>query len=393
MDNRRVVVTGMGVIANCGLSQDEFWEALCHSAPDSPDRQIRNFDPEPFFDTPKEARRQDRFAQFALATVTQALDQAGESFLKSNPARIGVHVGTGVGGLESIEIQAEVFREKGPRRVSPFLIPMMMPNAAAAAISIRYGFQGPCETTTTACTTGTQSIGNAYLAILGGRADAMVAGSAEASNTSLGIQAFINMTATSREGISRPFDKRRDGFLQSEGCGILILEELSHAEARGAKILGEIHGYGTNADAHHITAPSPQGVGAAACMELALESANMKPDEIKHINAHGTSTPLNDACEAEAIAKVFGQDNPPATSIKGITGHALGASGSLEAVASILSIQNKQLPPTFGFEERDPDLPEINIVQKEPQDWEPGPIISNSFGFGGHNASVIFGPA
>lgn len=389
MSERRVVVTGMGVLATCGIGKQNFWDGICNSKPDSPDRRVKDFDPTLYFNNEKEIRRQDRFCHFAVAAVDEAIKETGESLLGVNPEKVGVHIGTGVGGLESIETQAHIFNEAGPRRVTPFLIPMMMPNAAAATVSIRYGFQGPCETTTTACSAGTQSIGNAYYTILQGRCDVMVAGSAEASNTPLGLQAFINMTATSSLGISRPFDVRRDGFLHSEGAGILILEELDHAKSRGAEILAELCGYATNADAHHITAPSPQGAGASECMRLALESAKMNSSDIKHINAHGTSTPLNDAGEADAIAKVFGSPSPPVTSIKGVTGHALGASGSLEAVATVLSIQNKLLPPTFGYEEPDPEMPQINIVHPDPQEWEPGPCISNSFGFGGHNASLI----
>lgn len=389
MSERRIVVTGMGVLGTCGIGKEAFWDGICNSKPDSPDRSIKDFDPTPYFANSKEIRRQDRFCQFAIAAVTEAMEQTGDSLMETNPSKIGVHIGTGVGGLESIETQAHIYKDSGPRRVTPFLIPMMMPNAAAATVSIRYGFQGPCETTTTACSAGTQSIGNAYYTILSGRCDVMVTGSAEASNTPLGIQAFINMTATSNLGISRPFDARRDGFLHSEGAGILILEELEHAKKRGVEILAEVRGYAANADAHHITAPSPQGSGASECMRLALESAKMNAGEIKHINAHGTSTPLNDAGEAKAIVKVFGSPGPPVTSIKGVTGHALGASGALEAVTTVLSIQNKLLPPTFGYEEPDPKIPEINIVHPNPQEWEPGPCISNSFGFGGHNASLI----
>ncbi len=393
MVERRVVVTGIGVLSSCGIGKEAFWETICSKSPGEPvaDRhrgRIADFDPSPYFDSPKAARRQDRFCQFALGSVIEAMEEAGE--LKADPSRVGVHIGTGVGGLQSIEEQVLVCNTKGPRWVSPFLVPMMMPNAASAAVSIRYGFKGPCETTTTACAAGTQSIGNAYLTIKHNRCDVMITGGAEASNTPTGEQSFINMTATSKTGISRPFDLNRDGFLHAEGSGVLVIEELEHAQQRGAQILAEIVGYATNADAHHITAPSPQGSGAIECMEMALEDAGLNPNDIAHINAHGTSTPLNDAAEAEAIQKVFGSPGPAVTSIKGMTGHALGASGAMEAVTIVLSLQKGLIPPTANYKTPDPDVAPVNLVINEPAKWEPGPAISNSFGFGGHNACLIF---
>ncbi len=389
MTRRRVVVTGVGVVAPCGIGRDAFFEGLLGPAPRG-ERHVTDFDPEPFFDNPKEARRADRFTQFALAGAAEALEQAGE--LSADPARIGSLVGTGVGGIATLETQIETFLERGPKRVSPFLVPMMMANAAAASVSMRYGFQGPCETTVTACAAGTQSIGNAARLIALGYADAVVTGGSEAALSPVARQGFINMTATSRSGISRPFDAERDGFLHAEGAGILVLEALEIAEARGATPLAEVLGSASTADAHHITAPAPGGSGAVRCMELALEDAGLNASDVVHINAHGTSTPLNDAAEADAVAKVFGTPGPLVTSIKGITGHALGAAGALEAVSVVESIQRSLVPPTSGYATPDPELAPINLAVGGPVEWEPGPTLSNSFGFGGHNATLVMGP-
>ena len=389
MDGRRVAVTGIGAVARCGSGADAFWEGLLAPAPEG-SREIVDFDPEPYFENVKEARRTDRFAQFALAVAQMALDQAGE--ITADPLRRGVIFGTGVGGLHTLEDQIWTYHDKGPRRVSPFLVPMMMSNAGAAAISMRHGWQGPCETTVTACAAGTHSVGNAARMIASGRCDAVLTGSSEAAMTPVGVQGFSNMTALSSIGVSRPFDVRRDGFVISEGAGALVLEEWDMATARGATILAEVVGAASTADAHHITAPSPGGAGAIACMEIALADAGLVPGDIAQINAHGTSTPLNDAAEAEAIAKVFGTPGPPVTSVKGVLGHALGAAGSLEAVAVVQSIRHGVIPPTAGYGEPDPDLAPIDIVT-EARPWTPGPTLSNSFGFGGHNGCIIISPA
>jgi 3-oxoacyl-[acyl-carrier-protein] synthase II len=387
---RRVAVTGIGVVACCGTGADAFWSGLLAPAPEG-EHRIADFDPTAWFDNPKEARRTDRFAQFAIAAAAQALEQSGDP--GGDPTRRGVWVGTGVGGLVTVEDQIVVHHEKGARRVSPFLVPMMMPNAAAAAISMKYGWQGPCETTTTACAAGTHSIGNGARLIASGRCDAVIAGSAEAAMTPTGIAGFTNMTATSSSGVSRPFDRRRDGFVMAEGGAVLVLEEWSAAETRGATILAEVLGSASTADAHHITAPSPGGSGAVTCIELALADAGVDAAEVAHVNAHGTSTPLNDAAEAEAVAKVFGEPGPPITSIKGVTGHALGAAGAIEAVSVVLSMQHGLLPPTAGYEEPDPEMATLDIVRGEPRPWTPGVTLSNSFGFGGHNGTVVFAPA
>lgn len=386
----RVGVTGIGVVSAVGIGADAFWEGLAAPAPVGP-RRIEGWDPTPWFDNPKEARRTDPFTQFALAAAQEALDQAGGAH--ADPDRSGVIVGTGVGGLQTVENQVMVFHEKGPRRVSPFLVPMMMANAGAAAVSMRHGLRGPCETVVTACAAGTHSVGNAARLVATGRCDLVVAGGSEAAITPVGSQGFTNMTALSPEGVSRPFDAERDGFVMSEGAGILVLEEWEAATARGATILAEVLGAASNADAHHITAPSPGGAGAVACMELALADAGISPADVAHINAHGTSTPLNDAAEAEAISKLFGSPGPPVTSVKGVLGHALGAAGALEAVASVLTLQRGEIPPTAGYATPDPELAPIDVVHGGRRPFEPGPVLSNSFGFGGHNGTLLLGPA
>jgi 3-oxoacyl-[acyl-carrier-protein] synthase II len=391
MERRRVAITGLGVVASAGIGQDAFWNGLVSEAPVG-FRQIDNWDPSPFFSNPKEARRSDRYAQFALAAAAEALAQAGE--LTADPARRGTFIGTGIGGIATLEEQIEVRLAKGDRRVSPFLVPMMMPNAAPASVSMRYGWQGPCENTVTACAAGTHAIGNAARLIAWGYADVVMAGGAEAPFTPTAIAGFANMTALSNSGVSRPFDADRDGFVMAEGCGLLVLEAWDMAVERGATILGEVLGSASTADAHHITAPSPGGAGAVNCMQLALQDAGISPDQVGHINAHGTSTDKNDGAEAEAIAKVFGEtDGPLVTSTKGVTGHALGAAGAIEAVAVVLAMQKRLVPPTAGLTAVDPALPRINVVQGAPAPWEPSAALSNSFGFGGHNGTLVLGPA
>ena len=390
MQGRRVAVTGIGVVAPAGIGKEAFWAGLLAPAPNG-FRQIEDWDPAPYFDNPKEARRSDRVSQFTLAAAAEALEQAGE--ITADPARRGTFVGTGVGGIGTLEEQIEVRLTKGERRVSPFLVPMMMANAPAATISMRYGWQGPCENTVTACAAGTHAIGNAARMVADGRCDVVMAGGAEAPFTPTAVAGFGNMTALSNSGDSRPFDTNRDGFVMAEGAAILVLEEWEMALERGATILGEVLGSASTADAHHITAPSPGGVGAVTCMQLAMEDAGITPEQVRHINAHGTSTDKNDAAEAEAVAKVFGTDGGPlVTSTKGVTGHALGAAGALEAVAVLLAMINRQGPPTAGLTDFDPELPSINVVRDAAADWEPGPSLSNSFGFGGHNGTIVLGP-
>jgi 3-oxoacyl-[acyl-carrier-protein] synthase II len=386
---RRVAITGLGVVAHHGTGRDAFWQQLLHGEPGDTPRRVDHFDPAPFFDNPKDARRADRFTQFALAAAAEALADAGE--IGIDPARFGVICATGVGGIATLEEQIEVRLQKGERRVSPFLVPMMMVNAAAAAISMRHGLQGPCETVGTACAAGTHALGNAARLIQWGYADAMVAGGSESSLTPTSLAGFGNMTALSTSGWSRPFDARRDGFVIAEACGLLVLEEWDRATARGAHIYAEFLGSASTADAHHITAPSPGGAGAVRCMELALADAGITASDVGHINAHGTSTPLNDAAEAEAIAKVFGAPGPIVTSTKGVTGHALGAAGGIEAVAAALAISRGLVPPTRGTAQLD-EAVTIDLVLHEPRAWTPAPAMSNSFGFGGHNGTIVLAP-
>ena len=387
MQGRRVAVTGIGVVAPCGIGTDAYWDGLLRLA-EPGERRVDDFDPGPWFG-PKEARRTDRFAQFAVAAAAMALDDAGK--LTANPERRGVIIATGVGGLETLETQILVHHQKGANRVSPFLVPMMMANAGAAAVSMRFGWQGPCETITTACAAGTHAIGAGARLVAAGTCDAVLAGGSEAAITPVALAGFGNMTALSGRGVSQPFDVNRDGFVMAEAAAVLVLEELSAAEARGARVYAELLGSASTADAHHITAPEPSGSGAVRCMELAIADAGMSPDAIRHINAHGTSTPLNDAAEGVAINKVFGAPGPPVTSTKGVTGHALGAAGALEAAAVVLSIDRALIPPTMGTEQVDPQI-ELDVVLGEPRPWEPGPALSNSFGFGGHNGCLVIAP-
>ncbi|HLI42851.1 MAG TPA: beta-ketoacyl-ACP synthase II [Acidimicrobiales bacterium] len=381
---RRVAITGLGVVSCAGIGLDSFFEGLNH-APPGGDRRVLDFDPSHWLDV-KQARRADRFQQFSVAAAQMALDDAGE--LDPDPQRAGVVFGTGVGGLETLEGQIQVMLEKGARRVSPFLVPMMMANAGAAAISMRFGWHGPCETICTACAAGTQSIGAAYRLVASGRCDVVVGGGAEAAMTPVALAAFGNMTALSSSGESRPFDRRRDGFVMGEGAGALVIEDLEHALARGARVYAELLGAASTADAHHITAPSPGGAGALACMELAIEDAGISVSDVAHVNAHGTSTPLNDLAEAEALEKLFGSPTPPVTSVKGVTGHSLGAAGAIEAVAAALTIDRGVIPPTVGLEELDPEI-HINAVMGAPAPFGGGAVLSNSFGFGGHNGTIV----
>ena len=388
-ERRRVAIVGLGVVSCAGTGLDAFWQGL-NAAPPEGERRVHDFDPLPFYDNPKEARRADRSQQMATASATMAIEDAGD--LTSDPARCGVIYATGVGGLQTFEEQVLVHDRKGARRVSPFMVPMIMPNAPGAAISMRFGLQGPNETITTACAASTHAIGYATRLIQMGYADVIVSGGAESVMSPVGTAGFQNMTALSSSGRSMPFDKDRDGFMMTEGSATLILEEMESAKARGIRIYGEVLGSGSTADAHHITAPAPGGDGALRCMQLAIEDAGLSSNDIASINAHGTSTPLNDAAEAEALSKLFGDNGPPVTSTKGITGHALGAAGAIEATAVLLSFIHKQIPPTSGFTTPDPEMAEFNLVTGSPQDWEPGPSMSNSFGFGGHNGSIVLAP-
>jgi 3-oxoacyl-[acyl-carrier-protein] synthase II len=389
---RRVVVTGLGVVTSCGIGPQQFWSGLLSEPPVARVRPVVGLDVTALFSA-KEVRRADRFVQMAAAAADQAVNDAGGiELFRGDPDRAGSHVGTGVGGLDTICEQDRVLLQKGPDRVSPFLVPMIMCNRAAADISMRYDLRGPCETTVTACAAGSQSIANAGRLIATGRCDVMLAGSSEAPLSDLGVAGFSNMTALTRSGVSMPFDVARDGFAIGEGAGILVLEERDRAVARGAHIYAELAGAASTADAHHYTAPSPDGSGAARCMELALEDAQLTAGQVAHINAHGTSTPAGDAAEAEAIYKVFGSSSPAVTSVKGVIGHTLAGAGAIEAVAVALTMEHRQIPPTAGTRNVDPAF-QLDVVTGGARAWEPGPTVSNSFGFGGHNGCLVFVPA
>lgn len=384
---KRVAITGLGAVTCCGIGIDALWDGLINPVA-SGERKVPDFDPSIWFG-PKEVRRVDRFSQFAVASADLALKDAGH--LEPDPLRSGVVFATGVGGFHTLAEQVTVYEQRGARRVSPFLVPMMMANAGAAHISIRWGWKGPSETIVTACAAGSHSIAAAARLIASGRCDVAIGGGAEASLHPVAIAAFTNMTALSTSGESRPFDLRRDGFVMAEGGAAVVLEEWDRATRRGAHIYAELAGTASTADAYHITAPAPDGEGAVTCMQLAIEDACILPSDIRHINAHGTSTPLNDLSESLAINKVLGAPGPPVTSTKGVTGHGLAAAGAIETVASALTIEHRLIPPSAGYEQRDPQI-NLDIVHGTARPWEPGPIISNSFGFGGHNGCLVLLP-
>jgi 3-oxoacyl-[acyl-carrier-protein] synthase II len=384
---RRVAVTGLGAVTCCGVGIDALWDGLLH--PSVVGGAVRGYEPADWFG-PKEVRQLDRFAQLSMVSADMAVRAAGE--LAVDPAKAGVVFATGVGGLETLADQVGVYNAKGADRVSPRLVPMMMANAGAAGISMRLGWRGPSEVVCTACAAGTHAVAAAARLVATGRCEVAIGGGSEASMHPVALAAFANMTALSTTGNSRPFDARRDGFVMTEGAAALVLEEWDRAVARGATIYAEVAGAASTADAHHITAPAPDGAGAVACMELALADAGVAPAAVGHINAHGTSTPLNDLAEARAITKVFGEPGPLVTSTKGVTGHGLGAAGAIEAVAAVLTLHHAVIPPTAGYEEPDPEIT-LSVVHGEPRPWEPAAVLSNSFGFGGHNGCLLLLPA
>lgn len=407
--SRRVVVTGMGCISPVGNNVKESWSSILagksgaglithFDASKHKTRfaaEVKGFDPVPLFG-PRETRKMDRFTQFAAAVAVEALEQSGLKINESNRDRVGVLIGTGIGGIGSLLEQVEVMRERGPDRVSPFLVPMMISDSAAGMLAIRLGARGPNMALATACASGNNAIGEASEIIRRGAADVMLAGASEAALVPVAMAGMNVMTALSTRNddpqtASRPFDKDRDGFLMGEGAGMLILESLDHAQARGANILGEITGYGTTDDAHHISAPAENGAGAAIAMKLALEDANLDLGNVGYINAHGTSTPLNDKSETAAIKTVFGEQayNIPISSTKSMTGHLLGASGAIEAVFCILAIRDEILPATINYRTPDPEC-DLDYIPNRPRQASPEHVMSNSFGFGGHNATLIF---
>jgi 3-oxoacyl-[acyl-carrier-protein] synthase II len=393
--SRRVVITGVGAITPLGVGAGhslERWVAGESGIEDGLGR-CDAFEATDFL-SKKEARRADRFTQLTLAAAQEALSQAGyEDGPPIDPERVGCIMGTGIGGIATIESGADVLREKGAGSVSPQVVPMMMPNAGAGTLALRYGLMGPSHSVNSACAAGADAIGSAARLIRMGEADAVVTGGGEAALTALSRAAFESMGATSASGISRPFDARRDGFVMGEGAGVLVLEDAETAAERGQPELGEVLGFGASSDAHHITAPHPEGIGAARAIEKALAEAGIGPDDLDYVNGHGTSTPLNDRSETRAIEKALGEaaKGIPVSSTKSVIGHLLGAAGAVEAILTLLALREGTTPPTVGWEERDEDMdldyvPEARPLEAKSADG--AVAISNGFGFGGHNAVV-----
>ncbi len=405
---KRVVVTGLGAVTPIGNDVKTTWDnvisgisgvgLLTRQNPDDyPVKvaaELKDFDVEKFIER-KEARKMDRFTQYAVAAAMMAVEDAKLTIDETSAEQIGVWIGSGIGGMETFEKQYEIFLEKGYRRVSPFFVPMLIPDMAAGQVSIMLGAKGVNSCTVTACATGTNSIGDAFKVIQRGDAIAMITGGAEAPITKMSLAGFCANTALSTnpdpKTASRPFDKNRDGFVIGEGSGIIILEELEHAKARGAHIYAEIVGYGATGDAHHITAPAPNGEGGARAMRMALRDAGLSPEAVGYINAHGTSTLYNDQFETAAIKEVFGAHayDLAISSTKSITGHLLGAAGGVEAIFSVLAIQEGKIPPTINLAEADPEC-DLNYVPNVAIEKNVSTVMSNSFGFGGHNATIIF---
>ncbi|MFT5465783.1 MAG: 3-oxoacyl-[acyl-carrier-protein] synthase II [Verrucomicrobiales bacterium] len=408
--DRRVVLTGIGVVSPIGNDLESYWKNL--TAGQSGIGRITQFDPSDYpcqiggevkdfeaakwFSNPKDARRSDRFVHLGMAAAKMAVEQSGIDFEKTDNDRIGVMVGSGIGGLATLEKQIAIKIEKGPGRVSPFLIPMMITNIASGQISMEYGLRGPNMVIVTACATSNHNIGEAWRMIKFDDADAFIAGGAEASITPVGLAGFSNMRALSTrndepEKASRPFDKGRDGFVMGEGAGVVVIEELEHAKARGAEILCEISGYGVSADAHHLTSPLPDGAGARKCMQNAMRHAKLNPEEMDYVNAHGTSTPVGDMCEIRAMKSAFGdraQNGLLVSSSKSMTGHLLGAAGGVELAACAMAIRDGVVPPTINLDDQEPEA-DLDCVPHTAREAKVDAAISNSFGFGGHNASIV----
>ncbi|KOA19684.1 3-oxoacyl-[acyl-carrier-protein] synthase 2 [Clostridium homopropionicum DSM 5847] len=404
---RRVVITGMGAVSSLGIGADKLWESIkigrsgisiiervdVSDLPTKVGSEVKAFDPMNFIEK-RELRRIDRFAQFALASTEIAVKNSKIDLNKVNKERMGVIIGTGIGGIETMVSQHNEFIEKGYRRVSPFLVPMMIPNMASGLIAIKYGAKGFNECSVTACASSTNSIGDSFKVIQRNDADVMIAGGAEAPITGLTLAGFCASKAmtTNHDPATacRPFDLERNGFVLGEGAGVLILEELQHALSRGANIIAEVVGYGCTNDAFHITAPAEGGEGAARCMKLAIEDADIKPSDIGYINAHGTSTKPNDKNETAAVKSVFGEHayKIPISSTKSMTGHLLGASGAIEAIITASSIKEGFLPPTINYRTPDPEC-DLNYIPNEGSKAEFNYALTNSFGFGGHNATLV----
>jgi 3-oxoacyl-[acyl-carrier-protein] synthase II len=406
---RRVAVTGVGLVTPLGTGVEKNWDALVHGrsgidlitrfdASQFPTRiagEVRDFKAEDYIER-KEIKKMDLFIQYSMAAAEMAISSSGFAIDEANAARVGVVIGVGLGGLPTIEEYHGLYQESGLRRISPFMIPKLIANLAPGQISIRYGAKGINYTATSACSSGAHAVGEATRLIRHGYQDAMICGGAEACLSPTGVGGFVAMRALSTrneppQSASRPFDKGRDGFVMGEGAGVLILEEMESARRRGAQILAEVVGYGTNADAFHITQPSPEGVGAAACMTLCLEDAGIGPDVVHYINAHGTSTEFNDANETKAIKRVFGEyaARLAVSSTKSMTGHLLGAAGGVEAAFTVLAIHRSMMPPTINYEERDPEC-DLDYVPNAARRAEIDVALSNSYGFGGTNVSLAF---
>ncbi|MCS1351362.1 beta-ketoacyl-ACP synthase II [Mechercharimyces sp. CAU 1602] len=403
----RVVISGVGVVSPIGIGKDRFWESLI--AGKSGVGSISHFDPSGYSTTiaaevndfdplqymqKKEARRMDRFVQFAVASSQLALADAGVKMDEVDPYRVGVYIGSGIGGLGTLEDQHKTLLERGPRRVSPFFIPMMIANIASGQVSILTGAKGPNSAPISACATGTHAIGDAFRMVQRGDADIMIAGGTEATITPMAIAGFASMHALSKrndepERASRPFDQERDGFVMGEGAGVLVLESLEHAQKRGANIIAEVVGYGMTADAYHLTSPSPEGEGAGRAMKLAIQDAGLEPAQIDYINAHGTSTELNDQFETMAIKTTLGEHakRVAISSNKSMMGHLLGAAGGVEAIATALTLQQQWIPPTINYDHPDPNC-DLDYVPNEARQADIRAALSNSLGFGGHNATI-----
>jgi len=408
MTKRRVVVTGIGAVSPLGNTIEDTWAAIkagksgvgpltrvdAEKFSAKVAAEVKDFDIEQYVER-KEARKMDRFTQYALAAALMAHKDSGLEVNESNAERVGVWIGSGIGGMETYEQQFLTFQERGARRVSPFFIPMLIPDMASGQVSIYLGAKGPNSCSVTACASGTNSIGDAFKVIERGDADVMITGGAEAPIVNMAIAGFTANTALTTNvdpaTASRPFDKNRDGFVIGEGSGIVILEELEHAKARGAKIYAEVIGYGATGDAHHITAPAPEGEGAARAMQMALDTAGVTPSKVDYINAHGTSTPYNDLFETQAVKTVFGEHayKLAMSSTKSMTGHLLGAAGGVEAIFTVLALQEGILPPTINLHEPDPAC-DLDYVPNEARQANIDYALSNSLGFGGHNASLLF---
>jgi 3-oxoacyl-[acyl-carrier-protein] synthase II len=406
--DRRVVVTGMGVVTPLGNDLNTFWENLTAGAcgidkitnfdtstfDTKIAGEVKNFDPTPAFPTPKEIRRTDRYSQFGVYAAWSALKDSGLDLDQENRDEIGVILGSGIGGLTTTTEQLSILLARGPGRVSPFTIPMLIGNMASGLVSMYFNLRGPNFATCSACATANHAIGEAWRTIKMNDAQIMFAGGSEAAVIPIGIAGFCAMRAMSTRNddpkhASRPFDRDRDGFVMGEGAGVLVIEELEHAKKRGARIYCEIAGYGNTADAHHLTAPPPGGEGAARCMKMALRTGGLNLTDVSYINAHGTSTPQGDACETQAIKTVFGDHARKlvVSSTKGATGHMLGAAGAVEMAACALAIKNSVVPPTINYQNPDPEC-DLDYVPNTAREMSVNAIVNNSFGFGGHNASI-----